>query len=139
MSVRETAHAAYMNQIAACKGHRSMDAGVPHAGFLDAARKEVMPAPSKFPDARKPIFYDGRFCKVQKHSRLGCALVSAGSMYLRDEALKFLLTRGSKDGMARMTVAGLEVTVQTHTDKSASDEYQRDSFFVGWGRAVEKQ
>lgn len=85
---------------------------------------------------RRPHVASGEHCEVLKHSQIGCAVVSLESSDLR-EALMTSIKGRSPDATPEMTVCGVTVTVQRHTDKETGLAVETD-IFLGWGRAVEK-
>eukprot|EP00928_Gymnodinium_smaydae_P036706 TRINITY_DN25618_c0_g1_i1.p1 TRINITY_DN25618_c0_g1~~TRINITY_DN25618_c0_g1_i1.p1 ORF type:complete len:228 (+),score=34.28 TRINITY_DN25618_c0_g1_i1:86-769(+) len=86
---------------------------------------------------RRAIRCKGVHCSVQKHSNLGCAVISLPTMGIR-ELLLTILKRNVRacDGAVVIAVDGVVCTIKPHFDKATSSEVVTD-VFVAWGHQRE--
>eukprot|EP00928_Gymnodinium_smaydae_P094191 TRINITY_DN7875_c0_g1_i3.p1 TRINITY_DN7875_c0_g1~~TRINITY_DN7875_c0_g1_i3.p1 ORF type:complete len:158 (+),score=23.59 TRINITY_DN7875_c0_g1_i3:58-474(+) len=77
-----------------------------------------------------------RYCRVQKHRYVGCAVVSVASMSVQSA----IISQCSRDGEAEAVIrlGDVQATVAAHVDRVTREEVP-GALFVGWGSSVEKR
>eukprot|EP00928_Gymnodinium_smaydae_P044173 TRINITY_DN2948_c0_g1_i1.p1 TRINITY_DN2948_c0_g1~~TRINITY_DN2948_c0_g1_i1.p1 ORF type:complete len:213 (+),score=48.20 TRINITY_DN2948_c0_g1_i1:70-708(+) len=88
-------------------------------------------------NTRKATRCRGKHCNVQKHSSLGCAVVTLPTKGIRELLLQFMLRNiRAYDGATVFDIDGIEATIKPHIDKVTSADVETD-VFVGWGRQTD--
>eukprot|EP00928_Gymnodinium_smaydae_P094194 TRINITY_DN7875_c0_g2_i1.p1 TRINITY_DN7875_c0_g2~~TRINITY_DN7875_c0_g2_i1.p1 ORF type:complete len:155 (+),score=24.89 TRINITY_DN7875_c0_g2_i1:39-503(+) len=77
-----------------------------------------------------------RYCRVQKHRFVGCAIVSVASMAVRSAIIRECSIEGQAQAMIRL--GDIQATVVAHVDRVTREEVPQ-ALFVGWGSSVEKR
>eukprot|EP00928_Gymnodinium_smaydae_P018626 TRINITY_DN1709_c0_g2_i2.p1 TRINITY_DN1709_c0_g2~~TRINITY_DN1709_c0_g2_i2.p1 ORF type:complete len:143 (+),score=5.46 TRINITY_DN1709_c0_g2_i2:50-478(+) len=80
--------------------------------------------------------FSDRYCRVQKHRFVGCAIVTFASRSLRSEVLESCTSEEQPDPLIR--IGDVLATVTAHVDTGTQEQIPT-AIFVGWAAKIEKR
>eukprot|EP00747_Dinoflagellata_sp_TGD_P114960 gnl/TRDRNA2_/TRDRNA2_172034_c0_seq2.p1 gnl/TRDRNA2_/TRDRNA2_172034_c0~~gnl/TRDRNA2_/TRDRNA2_172034_c0_seq2.p1 ORF type:complete len:736 (+),score=144.95 gnl/TRDRNA2_/TRDRNA2_172034_c0_seq2:204-2210(+) len=120
------------NKAGAPKSKASSKAGGGPKLKIPKAKADDTPKPKIVdPKAKMPKTKDGVLASVQKHSSMGCAVITMREARVRN---MIVAEAGSSESV---TIAGIRVDIKPHQDKETGKD-EPLQIFAAWGRKVEK-